>query len=463
MLSLTSFGAAGEVTGSRHLLNINGKKVLLDCGMFQGPEERVGDKNENLGFDPNEIDAVVLSHGHLDHCGSLPTLFLQGYKGKVYCSSATRDVAKLIMSDSADIQEEDAAWKNKHWRDGVKHEPIYTKDDVESITSNFEVLSLHTKTKILPDITLELFEAGHILGSTLVHLTIQDEGKIIRLGYTGDLGQLNMPILNPPETLPETDILISESTYGNRLHEPVKEREQKLIQCINEIKQTSGKIIIPSFALGRLQTLVYTLHKLELDKQIPEIPIYIDSPLGTEITDVFESYPELYDEETRKLFSDKNIDPFGFKNLNYVATVEQSKELNSMSGPMIIISSSGMAEAGRVIHHLKHNLENPKNIVLIVGYMADETLGRKILDGEKQVEILHDTIKVKAKIEHIDAFSAHADQAELVSFIKNTPAVKKVILVHGDEVARKGLHKVLSKELSVKVDTPVISSTINLD
>lgn len=457
MLKITSFGAAGEVTGSRHLIEFDTGKILLDCGMFQGPREVVGKRNEDFDFNPTEIDAVILSHGHLDHCGSLPTLLLKGYKGKIYSSEATRDVARLIMEDSAEIQFEDARWKNKHFKDGIDYQPIYTKEDVIGTIEKFSVHKLHEEVKILPGITLKLFEAGHILGSTLIHLTIEHEGKKTTIGYTGDLGQQDLPILNPPERLPETEILISESTYGDRLHENVAEREEKLVESINKIQSTGGKIIIPSFALGRLQTLVYTLHKLRLENKIPQLPIYVDSPLGSDITEVFESYPELYDEETRKLFSDKNIDPFGFKNLTYIRSVEESKSLNSISGPCIIISSSGMAEAGRVVHHLKHNLDDPKNIILIVGYMAEQTLGRKILNHESPVEILRESVPTNAEIKHIDAFSAHADKNELLDFIISTPGLQELYLVHGDEDSRRALAEAVSgKNSEIKIHLPKV-------
>jgi metallo-beta-lactamase family protein len=448
MIKIKSFGAAGEVTGSRHLIEINDQKILLDCGMFQGPKEFVSNKNEDLGFDATQIDAVILSHGHLDHCGSLPTLVLKGFNGRIFSSEATRDVARLIMEDSAEIQFEDAKWKNRHFRDGVDYQPLYTKEDVEKVVEKFSVHKLHESIPVIPGVELRLYEAGHILGSTLLHLTILDEDKTVTIGYTGDLGQKDLPILNAPERLPETEILICESTYGDRLHDQVGEREQKLIESINKIMQTGGKIIIPSFALGRLQTLVYTLHKLQLENLIPRLPIYVDSPLGSSITEVFESYTELYDSETRKLFSEKKIDPFGFNKLTYIKSVEESKGLNHIDGPCIIISSSGMAEAGRVVHHLKHNLSDPKNIILVVGYMADQTLGRKILNRESPVEILHESVPINAEVTHIDAFSAHADKNELLDFIIHTPGVRELYLVHGDDNSRRALAQSVNEKNS---------------
>lgn len=447
MVKITSYGAAGEVTGSRHVVSFDGGKILLDCGMFQGSREKVGERNKELGFNVSEVDAVVLSHGHLDHCGSLPTLLKTGYTGKVYCSAPTADVARLIMEDSADIQAEDAKWKNKHWKDSEPHEPLYTRDDVASVSNSVERCTLGESIAIHPQVTLRLFEAGHILGSTLVHLTITEGETVTRVAYTGDLGQQNMPLLNPPAVLPETDVLICEATYGNRLHETVQEREDKLVEAVNWAIDHKSKIIVPAFALGRLQTLVYSLHKLTDAGKIQRIPIYVDSPLGTDLTKVFESYPELYDEETRRVFLNKNDDPLGFSNLTYTTSVDESKALNFENGPMMIISSSGMAEAGRVVHHLKHNLDNPNNIVLIVGYMAEGTLGRKILEGEKTVEILREQVPVRARIEHINAFSAHADQNELMRFIKSTKGLKKVILVHGDADAREKLTQKINQEI----------------
>lgn len=464
MITLTSYGAAGEVTGSRHLIKTPTGQILLDCGMFQGPKDEVGNRNAELGFEASEVDAVILSHGHLDHCGSLPTLIKQGFVGKIYASAATRDVAELIMLDAAHIQEEAARRANHdNYQPETPVVTLYTADDVKHTVTRFESVSINETVEILPNIKLQLFEAGHILGSTTIRLEITVGNKTVSLAYTGDLGQQNMPILQPPQSLPETDILITETTYGNRKHETVDERDEKLVQCVKRAVATNGKIIVPAFALGRLQTLIYTLHKLTDAKRIPRIPIYVDSPLGMRITEVFTNYTDLYDAETQKLFTNRHDDPFGFKNLTYLESVTESKSLNSLSGPMIIISSSGMAEAGRVIFHLQHCLADANNTVLIVGYMAKHTLGRRLLEKEHKVKIFEEWIPVRAQIEHINAFSAHADKDELGAFVQAVPNLQQLILVHGDEEVRTDFETAMSQQLpQLKIIKPINGQTYNL-
>ncbi len=439
-MTLTCFGAAGEVTGSKHVLEIAGKHILLDCGMFQGAREHHSYQNGTLPFDARTIDAVVLSHGHLDHCGSLPTLIKNGFAGKIYATAATRDVAELIMKDSAKIQTQDAEYHNKHLMNGeLPMQPLYTDDDVIAVIPHFETLEYGACRAIIPGVELCFSNSGHILGSSLIHLTIDEAGKRIRLAFTGDLGSKNMPILDGPTPLAASDIVIAESTYGGKLHGSIPESAEKLASIIQEAVEKKSKIFVPAFALGRMQTLIYTLHKLTDAGKLPRIPVYVDSPLAVEMTDVFMRHPECFDEETRRIFTLKGEVPFDFHNLHYVSSVEDSKSLNNAPGPMMILATSGMMEAGRILHHLMNGLDNPNNVVLIVGYMAEHTLGRAVLEGAPTVRIFHREIPVRAKVVKLNAYSAHADQAELANFVALTPELKHVFLVHGDETARQSL------------------------
>lgn len=446
-MTITSYGAAGEVTGAKHLIEVAGKKILLDCGMFQGLHEELHHHNAALLFDASEIDAVILSHGHLDHCGSLPMLVRHGFKGKIYATPATRDVAELIMRDCAHIQAQDAEYENRHLKKGQPPVvPLYTNEDVDRVMPLIENVAYRECRQVFPEMEVCFYNAGHILGSALIHLTVKEGVRIIRLAYTGDLGQRGMPILRNPDQLPPTDVLISESTYGNRAHEGAPVSAEKLINIVKETIAKKGKIFVPAFALGRMQTLVYSLHKLTDEGYLPRIPIYVDSPLAVNITDVFSRHRECYDAETMKLFTQNHEDPFGFRNLHYVHSVEESKRLNDMPGPMMILATSGMVEAGRILHHLMNGIGNPNNTLLIVGYMAEGTLGRAILEGAKRIRLYHKSLPVRARVEKINAFSAHADQTELLDFILAIPELKKVVLVHGENIARQALANELLKK-----------------
>lgn len=463
-MQLTSFGAAGEVTGSKHIITVGNKKILLDCGMFQGHRDRKGYTNERLPFDARTIDAVVLSHGHLDHCGSLPTLVKQGFKGRIYATSATRDVAELIMKDSAKIQTQDAEYHNRHLDEGQRPvAPLYTDEDVEAVMPHFEVVE-YGQCKI-PDIgELCFYNSGHILGSSTVHVSLTEAGRTVRVAYTGDLGKPIMPILNGPEKLPATDVLICESTYGNRHHEAIPQSEEKLARIIKETIARKSKIFVPAFALGRMQTLIYTLHRMTDQGVIPRIPIYVDSPLAVDMTRVFENHPECFDEETKTLFTSHGDDPFGFRNLHFVSSVDESKRLNATKGPLMILATSGMGEAGRILHHFMNGLDDPKNTVLVVGYMAEGTLGRAILEGAKTVHIFNRRIPVRARVEKLNAYSAHADEGELVEYMAQTPELKKVFLVHGDPEARNGLASAVRARLpQCEVLLPTPGESLSLE
>lgn len=431
-------GGARTVTGSLHLLHINGKKILLECGLFQGRRKDTYDKNKNFAFDPKEIDALILSHAHIDHSGNIPNLVSKGFNGLIYATAATVDLCQIMLRDSAHLQEKDIEWVNKkRLKKGEPSvEPLYTLENVEKAMENFIGVQYNKTIEIFDGINFSFRDAGHILGSAGVQLEIKENSnKKISLGFSGDIGRPESPVIKRPDLLRDLDVLIMESTYGNRLHSPSEEVEEELAQTINQIVNDNGKVIIPAFAVGRTQTIVYVLHKLFDQNRIPEIPIYVDSPLAVDATNVFRSHPECLDRETYRIFLQNGEDPFGFSRLKYIKKVEESKELNDKPTPMIIISASGMAEGGRILHHLANNIENPKNLILFVGYAAEQTLARKIMDGAKKVNIFGEEYVVKAKVKTMDYFSAHADQRELLDYLRlnSTGKLKNIFLVHGEE------------------------------
>ncbi len=427
-------GAAGEVTGSKHLISFNDKKILLDCGMFQGHREEADEKNMNLKFDPKEVDSVILSHAHIDHSGDLPVLVKQGYVGPIYSTHATRDLCNHMLMDSAYIQEREVEWMKKKKKKNIP-EPLYTMIDAEKALKCFHGVNYEQSFVVEDGVVASFYDAGHILGSSLVHLILYDKKskKHLRVAFTGDLGRRGLPILRDPHMIPETDILITECTYGNRLHAALQTVEQDLAKIVNLVCERGGKLIIPSFAMERAQEVIYHLNILTRKNKIPEIPIYVDSPLAGNVTEVFRGHPECFDKETYEEFIEKGDNPFGFGKLRYTRSVEESKSLNEKKGPMVIISASGMCEHGRILHHLKNNLEDNRNAVLIVGYQAEHTLGRRLVNGEKQVSIFGDPYDVKADVFVMDAFSAHADRSDLLEYISRIKGLKKIFLVHGEQ------------------------------
>lgn len=437
-MKIQFIGGARTVTGSLHLLHINGKKILLECGLFQGRRKDTYDKNKNFPFDPKDIDALILSHAHIDHSGNIPNLVSKGFNGLIYATAATVDLCQLMLRDSAHLQEKDVEWVNKKRikKGDPPVEPLYTLDDVEKAMEHFIGVQYNKTIELFDGVTFSFRDAGHILGSAGVHLEIKENrNKKISFGFSGDIGRPESPVIKSPDVLRDLDVLIMESTYGNRLHSPAEEVEEELARTVNQIVDDNGKIIIPAFAVGRTQTIVYVLHKLFDQNRIPEIPIYVDSPLAVDATNVFRSHPECLDRETYRIFLQNGEDPFGFSRLKYIKKVEESKELNYKKGPMIIISASGMAEGGRILHHLANNIENPRNLILFVGYAAEHTLARKIMDGEKRVNIFGEEYEVKAKVKSMDYFSAHADQNELFDYLRLNPVkkLKNIFLVHGEE------------------------------
>lgn len=436
-MEIEFLGGARTVTGSQHLIHINGKKILLECGLFQGRRSETYEKNKNFKFNPAEIDILLLSHAHIDHCGNIPNLVKNGFKGNIYATSATVDLCQIMLRDSAHLQEMDIAFVNKKRKKKGEPpvEPLYQIEDVENAMTHFLGVQYNRQIEILPGIKATFRDAGHILGSAGIQLDIEKSGKNFRFGFSGDIGRPNSPVIRTPDVLRELDVLIMESTYGNRFHSDSEEVEEELASTITEVVERNGKIIIPAFAVGRTQTIVYMLHKLFDQNRIPSIPIYVDSPLAFNATNVFRAHPECMDRETYRIFLQEGEDPFGFERLTYIKTVNESKKLNDIDRPMIIISASGMAEGGRILHHLKNNIENSKNLILFVGYAAKNTLARKIIDGEKEVNIFGETFNVLAAVKTMDYFSAHADQRELLDYLRFNPPdkLKKLFLVHGEE------------------------------
>jgi len=436
-MKLTSYGAALEVTGSQHLVEVNGKKILLDCGLFQGHRKHAFQKNVKFGFDPATVDAVLLSHAHIDHTGNIPHLVKEGFKGLVFCTEATKNLCHPMLLDSAYIQEQDFKYfSKKKWLDeAMPMDPIYDAEDVEKALEQFHDLPYGKKYKLYEDIFVTFHEAGHVLGSSMIALDILDkeDGQQKRLIYTGDMGRDRLPIINDPHDFKQADYLITESTYGNRNHAPVEEGIPELARIINRTVKRGGKIIIPSFAFERTQELIYSIHVLIDRKEIPaNLPLFIDSPLATNLTDIFKQHIELYDEDIRENFR-LGHNPFDPSQLKHTNNVEDSKKLNFFIGPCIIISSSGMCEAGRIRHHLKNNIEDPKNTIAVVGYMAENTLGRKIVEGDKAIKIFNQMYDVNAEVVILESFSAHADKDDLDEFIQGIKGLKKIMLVHGEE------------------------------
>ncbi|MDP4175564.1 MAG: MBL fold metallo-hydrolase [Bacteroidota bacterium] len=436
-MELKFIGAARTVTGSMHLVKVNGTTFLLDCGMYQGKRKLAYEINKNFeDFDPAEIDFVILSHAHIDHAGNLPNLVKRGFKGNIYSTFATRDLCSVMLKDSAYIQEKDIEFVNKKRKKNGQNPftPLYTLKDVEQTMEQFVGINYHQEVELTDDIRVTFFDAGHILGSAVVSLLINEKGRLVSLGFSGDLGRPNMPILKDPEKIPDCDFLICESTYGGRFHDNAENTEQKLADVITKAIKRKAKIIVPSFSVGRTQEIVYWLNNVFEKNLAQRIPIYVDSPLSVNATDIFRLHTECFDNEISQ-FILHHKDPFGFSKLTYIKDVEESKRLNSIEGPCMILASSGMAEAGRILHHLANNIENENNIILIVGYSAENTLGRKIVEREPVVKIFGDQYELKAEVIVMNSLSAHADSNELISYCDqfDKSRMQKIFLVHGDQ------------------------------
>lgn len=445
MDTITFFGAAGGVTGSKHLLDIAGKKVLLDCGTFQGLSD-VRSRNRGFPFPPDEIDAVVISHGHMDHCGMLPLLVKRGFQGPIYATPATRDIVERMLEDSAGIERQDAEYRAKH-HIGAPDErvPLFTAEDIPIVMSQFVQVPYVRQSKqwkeILPGISIKFYDAGHILGSAIT--VVKWNGGT--LAYSGDVGPLELPLLRDPE-VPEEEIdtLLLEATYGGRVHASLDASLERLVTKIKEVCDRGGRMIVPAFSLGRTQGFVYLLHKLVDEGKIPRFPIYVDSPLATDMTEIYRSHWQDYDQETIHDFGEKHT-PLAFRNLKYTHSVNESKALNSVVGPLMIVSASGMMTAGRVVHHLRHGISNPKNAVFVTGYQANGTLGRRIIEGAKWVDLYGDRFEVKAEICKFNEFSAHADGPQLADLANRMKGIKTIALVHGESRQATSLEGMLKR------------------
>ncbi|MCL2764311.1 MAG: MBL fold metallo-hydrolase [Treponema sp.] len=446
-----SLGAAEEVTGSKHVLEIDGQSYLIDCGAFQGSRAEAEQKNRNFGIAEDRIEGVILTHGHLDHCGLLPLLTKRGYEGNVYATPASRDIASLIMMDSANIQARDAKYlKSQAQKKGQKFDwtPLYTEQDAIKAVSQTIGVSYNRPMMIGDGVNLEFHDAGHILGSAIAHIKVKKGGEELNIFATGDLGRKGKPIIRNP-AIPATppDYIILESTYGNRRHDSTDDAIKKLADMARYTVEKKGKILIPAFAIERTQELVYYFHLLVDEGIIPEVPIFVDSPMATNATTIFQVHPECYNQEIKDAFVKHHKNPFGFNSLHFTTSVQESKALNDHPGPLIIISADGMCEAGRIQHHLIHNIQDPNTTIMIVGFMAENTLGRRIRNREKEVRIHGDLYKVNARVEDINAFSAHADYFETLEWLQalDTSRLKGIFLVHGERKAQTHLKKYLEE------------------
>ena len=435
-MKISFFGAAGEVTGSKHLLEINGKKILLDCGMFQGRRHESEVKNKSFRFPAKEIDAVILSHAHIDHSGLVPLLHKKGFNGDIHATHATRDICNSMLRDTAHILERDAEYLRRklYCDDPHKIEALYDTEEAISSLKLFRGHNYERTFEVCKGIEARFRDAGHILGSSIIEIFFKEGKKQRKLVFTGDLGQKGKPIIRDPEKIDKADILIMESTYGNRLHKEYKQEEGKIIQAVKKAFQENGKIIIPAFALERTQEILYVLNLLVKKGKIPQIKVFVDSPLAIDLSSVFEGHPECFDMESRRDFLLDHHNPFGFGDISYKRSVEESKSINNFKGPAIIISASGMCEFGRVRHHLVNLISDPKNTILVVGYMGRHTLGRKIVERNKNVAIFGKNFPLRAQVEVLNGFSAHADREGLMDFLSGfTHPPEKIFLVHGEQ------------------------------
>ncbi|MBP7796888.1 MAG: MBL fold metallo-hydrolase [Elusimicrobiales bacterium] len=433
--------AGGEVTGSKHLIKTDKGNILFDCGLFQGRRAESVQKNLNFLFTPDEVDAVVISHAHIDHIGVLPVLVKNGYKKDIYLTDVTDELSRIMLLDSARLQVEDAKFFNKiHQKDGLVIEPLYDEDDATKAFGFFKKVKRYESFYPVESVEVKFFNAGHVLGSSTVSIKI-DGTKIL---YTGDIGRRNQLILKRPEFDKDVDYLIIETTYGDREHTDVSGVKEVFADIINKAVKNKGKIIIPSFSLERTQEIIYLLDSLRHEKDVFPIPVYVDSPMSVRVTNIFNKHIEEVDfNNDFTTYSRDDKDPFGYEYIKYISNKEESQALNDMSGPMIIISASGMCEGGRILHHLRNSIDDDRNIVLLVGYMAENTLGRRLKDGAKKVKIFGLEHEVYSEVRSMDFFSAHAGQSDLIEYVKEINPKKGILLVHGENKSRAGFKKVL--------------------
>ncbi len=465
-MKIIPHGAAREVTGSCHEIQVNGKRILLDCGLFQGHRAESAVKNATFPFDPaNDIDVMILSHAHMDHVGRVPLLFKKGYRGKILCTYATRDLAEVMLKDGGYIQEKDEEYFRKYLTQSMipSDGPLYTQQDAIDCMEIFEGRNYGDWFDVTDGVRAQFLDAGHILGAAMVVLEIVENGTVRRIGFSGDVGRSTLPIIRDPSPMPPVEVLICESTYGNRKHEDIESAMAHLKETILKTAQRQGKIIIPAFSLERTQEIIYDLHLLWDKKEIPAIPIFVDSPLAASVTDVFMKHPECFDKTMYDDFLGRAHNPFQFSLVTYTETVDESKALNGKEGPMIIMAASGMCEAGRIRHHLKNEIEDRRNTILVVGYMAENTLGRRIVDPEVvEVKIFDDLYEKKAEIVQIDAYSGHADMADLDHYVLGIKDLQKVMLVHGEVDQMEPFGKRLTAASGVEVLMPARDQVVEV-
>lgn len=467
-MRISFHGAARTVTGSKHLLHLDdGKKILLDCGMFQGLGKETLELNSNWGFEPRDITYVIISHAHIDHVGLLPKLVKDGYNGKIFCTTQTLDLARMLLLDSAHIQEMDEMHINKirERQDRPLIEALYTQEDVENMLPLFETVNYNEPYKIDDDIELLYTNCGHILGSAAVNLKLQENGKEIKLAFSGDIGRYNDMILCSPEAFPQADYIIMESTYGNKLHDVLHPATDKLLRHVEETCiERNGKLIIPAFSVGRTQEILYLLNRLDTEHRLPKVNYYVDSPLSIEATEIMKSHPECFNDHVRALLK-RDDDVFAFPGLYYTRSTEDSIALTTLKEPCVIISASGMAESGRVKHHIAQNIEDPNCTILLVGYCEPHSLGGQLHNGAKEVSIYGEPHEVKANIHAIDSMSAHGDYDDLCKWIscQDTEQVKNIYLVHGEYDVQVALRERLQRKGFLKIDIPNMHQEINLN
>lgn len=464
-MKISFLGAAREVTGSKHLIETNfGKKILLDCGMYQGKGMETDALNRDLGFSPSEIDNVLLSHAHIDHSGLIPYIYKLGFRGSVICTSATRDLCAVMLADAGYIQEYDTKIFNKKRarRGQPPVEPLFTKRDALECMELFISIDYDRKFRIDDTTKVKFTNTGHMLGGAVVNIEIIENEQLKRIAYTGDIGRPSNRILRPPDPFPQADILITESTYGDRLHKAQSEAEVDLLKVMTDTcVDKGGKVIIPSFSVGRTQEIVYSLNNLFNERRLPRVDIFVDSPLAINATEVFRMHPECFNEDILQVM-EEDPDPFGFNTLFYVQRAEDSKKLNHYTKPCVIISASGMMEAGRVKHHLANNISNERNTILAVGYCSPPTLGARILRGEKAVSIHGNMYEVKAEIRRIDSFSGHGDYKEMLQFLEcqDKEKLQQVVVVHGEYKAQQSYRNTLASEGYKNIIVPEVGDMI---
>lgn len=470
-MKLTFWGAARTVTGSMHELQVNGHRYLLDCGLYQGPRKEARERNAHLPFAASRIHSVLLSHAHIDHSGNLPSLVKNGFAGPIHTTPATAALCAKMLPDAAYIQQKDAEFVQKRisrrrrlGQDGALEvvEPLYSLADAEAVLPLFHKNPIDLRVEAGPGLHYTGYEAGHLLGSQALLLELQENGNKSRLVFSGDVGRHFLPILKDPAPLPPADYLILESTYGDRLHKDIGDVSHKLAETINRVAARGGRIIAPAFAVGRTQQLVFLLHQLMQEDRIPPIPIFVDSPLATAVTDVFREHSSEFDEETAA-FTENGQDPFCFGRLRYIRDVADSKAINDLRGPLLVISASGMCEFGRVVHHLRNTVEDPKNCVLITGFQAEHTLGRRIVEKQREVNIFGEPVRLRAEVVKLNELSGHADQAELINWMRPiAPTLKAVFLVHGEITQSQSLARSITSTFGIPALIPSRGESIPL-